>query len=72
MAETVANMTKKEFTQILSNVVEEKLIELFGDPDEGLIMKERVRKRLLQQKKNIRAGERGEDFESVAKRLSIK
>jgi hypothetical protein len=34
---TLGQMTKKEFTKILSNVVEQKLVELYGDPDEGLL-----------------------------------
>ena len=72
MADTIANMTKEEFARILSNVVEEKLIELFGDPDDGLLMKERMRKRLLRQRKSVLAGERGEDFEAAVKRLVVK
>ena len=71
MASTVAQMTKKEFSQMLSNVVEQKLIELFGDPDEGLTLKENFRKRLLRQKKAVAGGRRGEDFNAVSKRLGL-
>ncbi len=71
MAGTIVNMTKKEFTQILSTVVEQKLVELFGDPDEGLVMKTKMRKRLLRQRKLIAKGERGEEFSSVVKRLGL-
>lgn len=72
MASTIAQMTKKEFTQILSNVVEQKLIELLGDPDEGLVLKENMRKRLIRQKQAVLTGERGDDFKMVVKRLGIK
>lgn len=72
MAETIANMTKKEFTRILSDVVEQKMIEILGDPDEGFVLKENVRKRLLRQKKAVAKGERGDDFETVVKHLSLK
>lgn len=72
MASTIAQMTKKEFTQILSNVVEQKLLELLGDPDERLVLKENMRKRLLRQKQAVFAGERGEDFKMVVKRLGLK
>ena len=65
-------MTKKELALMLSAVVEQKLIELFGDPDEGLVMKEQLRKRLLRQKNAVAKGERGEDFATVAKRLGIR
>ena len=72
METTIAHMTKKELALMLSAVVEQKLIELFGDPDEGLVMKEHLRKRLLRQKNAVAKGERGEDFTTVAKRLGIR
>lgn len=71
METTIPRMTKKEFAQMLSAVVEQKLVELFGDPDEGLVIKERLRKRLLRQKDAVARGERGEDFATVAKHLGI-
>jgi hypothetical protein len=71
MASTVAQMTKKEFTQMLSTIVEQKLIELFGDPDEGLVLKKSIRKRLLRQKKAVAGGKRGEDFGALSKRLGL-
>lgn len=71
MASTIATMTKEEFTQILSAVVEQKLFELLGDPDEGLKLKENVRKRLIRQKKSVASGERGEDIHRVITRLGL-
>ena len=71
MASTIAQMTKKEFSEMLSSVVEQKLVELFGDPDEGLVVKENLRRRLLRQKKAVAKGERGEDITAVTKRLAF-
>ena len=71
MSTSVAQMTKDELAQMLSNVVEKKLIELLGDPDEGLVLKESIRKRLIRQKKALAKGERGADFAEVRKRLGI-
>ena len=71
MSQIVAQMTKKELAQMLSTVVEQKLIELLGDPDEGLSLRENVRKRLARQKKAVAKGERGTDFAEVRKRLGI-
>ena len=71
MAKTVADMTAKELRQLVSSVVEEKLIELLGDPDEGLFLRENVRKRLLRQKRAVSKGERGESLETVARRLKL-
>ncbi|MFN0158755.1 MAG: hypothetical protein ACKVRP_11875 [Bacteroidota bacterium] len=69
MPSIIPQMTKKEFAQMLSSVVEQKLVELFGDPDDGLIMKETLRRRLARQSKNVAKGERGEDFATTRKRL---
>ena len=71
MSTSVAQMTKKELAQMLSTVVEQKLIELLGDPDEGLALKENVRKRLIRQKKAVAKGERGVDFSEVRQRLGV-
>jgi len=71
MSSTIAQMTKKEFAQMLSTVVEQKLVELFGDPDDGLALKETLRRRLMRQHKAVAKGERGADFISVRKRLGI-
>jgi hypothetical protein len=66
---TIAQMTKKEFTNILSAVVEQKLLELYGDPDEGLTIKEHLRKRLIRQKKAVSKGERGIALADVAQQF---
>ena len=71
MASTILHMTKQEFAQMLSTVVEEKLVELFGDPDDGLVLKENLRRRLVRQKKAVAKGERGESFAAVVKRLAL-
>jgi hypothetical protein len=51
--------------------VEQKLKEIFGDPDEGLELRADVRDRLLRQKKAVAKGERGEALDEVVKRLGI-
>jgi hypothetical protein len=71
MSTSIAYMTKKEFTQLLSNVVEQKLNELFGDLDDDRLMKENLRKRLIRQKSAVTKGERGDDFTVVRKRLGL-
>jgi len=64
-------MTKAEFKEMLEDVIEQKLIELLGDPDEGLMIRKSVRERLLRQKQAVAMGERGESFEEVVQRLSL-
>jgi hypothetical protein len=62
-------MTKGELREMIEASVERKLLELLGDPDEGLSIRKAVRDRLLRQKQAISAGERGEPLEDVVQRL---
>ncbi len=71
MAKIVAEMTADELKQLVGLAVEQKLIELLGDPDEGLVLRESVRKRLLRQKRAVAKGERGEFLEDVVRRLKL-
>ncbi|OGO73647.1 MAG: hypothetical protein A3K45_07840 [Chloroflexi bacterium RIFOXYC12_FULL_59_14] len=67
----VSQMTKEELRQIIESSVENKLLELFGDPDEGLALREDVRKRLLKSKAAVDRGERGRSLDDVARRLGL-
>jgi hypothetical protein len=72
MAATVAKMTTKELQKIIDATVEEKLLELLGDPDQGLKLKRSLKNRLLQQKKSVSLGQRGEKLDEVSKRMKIR
>jgi hypothetical protein len=69
MAKIVAEMTADELKRLVGLAVEEKLIELLGDPDQGLVLRESLRKRLLRQKQAVAKGERGELLEDMVRRL---
>ncbi len=71
MSTKVAEMSKDELRELLEVTVENKLLEMLGDPDEGLKIKKSVRERLMRQKKAVAAGERGESFEDVLRRLEL-
>jgi len=71
MATTVAQMTEKELREMIESIIERKLLELLGDPDEGLPLRKSIRQRLLRQKGAVSAGERGELFEDVVRRLGL-
>ncbi len=68
---TVAQMTKDELREMIETIIEEKLLELVGDPDEGLAIRESLQKRLQRQKKAVANGERGEPFDEVIQRLGL-
>lgn len=71
MTTTLAQMTRIELKEMIETIIEQKLIELLGDPDEGLPIRKSVRDRLLRQKQAVAAGERGEPFEDVVRRLGL-
>ena len=71
MAKTVAEMTGEELRELVGAAVEQKIVELLGDPDAGLVLREDVRKRLLRQKQAVAKGERGEPLETVLRRLKL-
>ena len=71
MATTVAQMTTSELREMIETIIEQKLLELLGDPDEGLPIRKSVRDRLLRQKHAAAGGERGEPLEDVVRRLGL-
>ena len=71
MAVTVANMTKHELREIIESTVEQKLLELLGDPDQGLVLRKTLKDRLLRQRKTVSSGERGESLTAIVKRLGL-
>jgi hypothetical protein len=71
MATKVAEMTTDELREMIETTIEQKLSELLGDPDEGLPIRKSVRDRLSRQKQAVAAGERGEPFEDVVRRLDL-
>ena len=71
MAKIVAEMTAEELREVVGSAVEKKIVELLGDPDAGLEIRENVRKRLLRQKRAVAKGDRGEPLENVVRRLKL-
>ena len=71
MAATVARMTKHELKEIIESTVEQKLLELLGDPDQGLVLKKTVKDRLRRQRKSVASGQRGGSLAVIVKRLGL-
>ena len=65
-------MTKEQFREMLGETIEEKLLELLGDPDEGLAIRSSIRARLQRQRRKVARGERGEPLEDVVRRLGLR
>jgi hypothetical protein len=64
-------MTKEQLREMIGETVEEKLIELLGDPDDGLVVKRALRARLLRQRRKVAGGERGESLDDVSRKLGL-
>lgn len=75
MAQTVAEMTKEELREMINSAVgaavEQKLLEILGDPDDGLEIRKVLRNRLLRQQQAVAAGERGQKLEEVVQQLGL-
>jgi len=71
MTTTVAQMTKDELREMIEVAIEQKLLEILGDPDDGLEIRKELRNRLLRQKEAVAAGERGQSFEDVVQQLGL-
>jgi hypothetical protein len=71
----VAQMTQSELRDMLEAVVEStverKLLEILGDPDEGLEVREDVRRRLLRQRQAVASGDHGQPLEDVVTSLGL-
>ena len=71
MAVTVVKMTKHELKEMIESTVEKKLLQLLGDPDQGLVLRRAIKDRLLRQRKTVTAGERGESLSTAVRRLGL-
>jgi len=67
----VAEMSKEELTDLIEATVEQKIMELLGDPDEPLALREEVQESILRQRAAMAKGERGQPIEDVAKELGL-
>jgi hypothetical protein len=68
---SVARMTQEQLREMIGETVEEKLIELLGDPDAGLAIRKSLRARLLRQRRKVVQGDRGDSLDAVARKLGL-
>jgi hypothetical protein len=64
-------MTQEQLREMIGETVEEKLIELLGDPDDGLVIRKSFRARLLRQRRKVVQGDRGDSLDAVARKLGL-
>ena len=67
----VKDLTVDELKGLIEQTVEQKLLELLGDPDEGLELREEVKARLKRSLARERKGVRGVPIAEVARKLVL-
>ena len=67
----VSQLTVEQLKLLIQEAIEEKFQELFGDPDEGLELKEEVKERLRRSLTAMEYGEKGIPIEQVVKEAGL-
>ncbi len=67
----VKDLTVAELKELIEQTVEQKLMELLGDPDASLELREEVKARLKRSLARERKGIRGIPAAEVAKKLGL-
>lgn len=67
----VKELTEEQLKTLIQEAVEEKLEEILGDPDQGLKLREDVKKRLKRSLAAVESGEKGIPIEQVAKEIGL-
>lgn len=71
MSTTTLDITGEELTALVKNIVDERIIELIGDPEDDLEVKDELKERLIAQRKEADNGDYGIPFDEVLKRLEL-
>ena len=67
----VRDLTTDQFKALVQEALEEALMDLLGDPDEGLQLREEVTDTVLASLARTQRGEKGIPAEEVARQLGI-
>ena len=68
---SLVQINEEELRELIERVVEQKLLEWLGDPEEDWPLREEIRERLLRQREAVRQGDRGKPLEEVLHRLGL-
>jgi len=65
MSTRVAELTVDEFKRIIEEAIEQKLLEVLGDPDEGLELRPEIEERLRRSLSYVAAGGKTLSLEEI-------
>lgn len=67
----VADLTVEEFRSLIKEVVTQTILEIFGDPDEGLELREEIKERLHRSLAQTQANGETRPVQDVAAKLGL-
>ena len=67
----VADLTIDEFRNLIKEVVTQTILEIFGDPDEGLELREEIKERLHRSLATTQAKRETQPAQDVAAKLGL-
>lgn len=67
----VADLTVDELKNLIREVVTQTILEIFGDPDEGLELREEIKERLHHSLATIQTGAKLTPAQEVAAKLGL-
>ena len=68
---SIADLTVDEFKDLMREVVMQAIVDLFGDPDEGLALREDIKADLQRSLSAVQAGGETIPAQAVAARLEL-
>jgi len=71
MSTMVAELTVDELKYIIQEAMEQKLSEMFGDPDEGLELRPEIEQRLRSSLAQVAAGGKTLSLEEITARVEM-
>jgi hypothetical protein len=71
MTTTIGQMSPAELRDLIESIVEQKLLEILADPDQGLELDEALIKRLQRQQVEVAAGEHGVPMDVALEELGL-
>lgn len=69
--ERVLEVSREELQEMVEAMVEQKLLELLGEPETDHPVKKALRERLLLQRRLVEGGERGVSLEEAIESLGL-
>lgn len=71
MNSTVIEVTTDDLRNLVDDLVEEKLLSFFGDPEADMEIRDELKTRLLRQRREMQKGENGHSFIDAMEKLGL-